>query len=257
MSLERRAFALRHMYVYPRLRIAYTYVPKNACSSFKGTFSRAQGWLADDAKSVHPMKPSRWLSGLVRYPAAEERIVVIRDPFDRIVSGYLNRFLMPRVDASVDHAMSTGLADLLPPGSNRGDVTFADFVEYLARTPSASLNEHWRPQSDFLIGSYTRIIRFDHIAEDAAFLADRGLPLMNRRGHSTSALRQDLGAGWGCRKARVLRRMRNRKGILPSPDSMYDDRLRAVVAERYAEDVDLFQSVRGTNSRTRPATSQP
>jgi hypothetical protein len=81
MDPERSAFALRHLYVYPRLRLAYTYIPKNACTSFKRTFGCAQGWLAEDAPTAHEMTLRWWLPGLLRYPVTGERIVVLRDPF--------------------------------------------------------------------------------------------------------------------------------------------------------------------------------
>lgn len=241
MTLERRTFALRHLYVYPRLRLAYTYIPKNACTSFKRTLGRAQGWLGEEVTSPHDMTGRWWLSGLARYAAADERIVVIRDPLDRILSGYLNRFLMPS-DAAADHALRTGLAELVGPDSTRDDISFGQFVEYLSRTPSRSLNEHWRPQVDFLVGSYTRRIRFEHLSEDTSFLTARGLPLDAAQGHGTSKLRRDMGPGWGIRKARRLRRLRRREGVLPTRDNMYDDRLRAMITERYAEDVELCRT---------------
>ena len=250
MSLERRAFAARHLYVYPRLRISYTYIPKNACTSLKRTFGRAQDRSGTDTQSAHEVTALWWLTRLARYPAVDERIVVIRDPFDRVLSGYLNRFLM-REDRAVGHAMKTGLARLVGPDATPDDVTFADFVEYVARTPNRSLNEHWRPQSDFLIGSYTRVIRFEHLAEDTTFLAKRGLVVDEARGHDTSRIRRDLGPGWGQQKSRRLRRLRKREGVLPIRDNMYDDRLNAMIAERYAEDVDLFQHARAVMSDSR------
>lgn len=240
MDPERAAFALRHLYVYPKLGIAYTYIPKNACTSFKRTFGKAQGWLDSETPSAHEMTMSWWLRGLASYPRADERIVVIRDPWDRLLSGYLNRFLM-RQDAVADHAWEHGLAERLGPDATRGDVSFTDFVEYLARTPSRKLNEHWRPQSDFMIGSYTRVIRFEHITDDTAFLAGRGLQLEQARGHATSTSRRDLGPGWGKRRARRLRRLRRNRGVLPTRENMYDERLHALVAERYADDVALFE----------------
>jgi Sulfotransferase family len=238
-DLERRAFALRHLYVYPKLRLAYTYTPKNACTSFKRTFGRAQGWLSDDSPAAHDMTVSWWLSGLARYPSSDERILVVRDPFDRVLSAYLNRFLTSDA-AAAGHAMRTGLGDSLAAGATKDDVTFQDFVGYLSRTPGKLLNEHWRPQSDFLLGSYTRLLRFEHLAEDTQFLSQRGLSLQQARGHSTSALRQDLGAGWGTAPAKRLRRMRQRRGVLPTADNMYDEHLRAMVEDRYACDVELF-----------------
>lgn len=245
MDLEQRAFALRHLYVYPRLRLAYTYIPKNACSSFKQTFGRAQGWLDEDASSAHRMSPTWWLSGLARYYGADERIVVVRDPFDRILSGFLSKFTK-RHDAAADHAMKTGLADACPTGD---DVTFAAFVEYLARTSSRSLNEHWRPQSDFLVGSYTRHIRFDHLADDTGFLNRRGLPLTTIQGHRTTDIRRDLGPGWGHRTAKELRRLRRSEGVLPLREHMYDDLLREQVADRFAADVELSQALGARGSQ--------
>lgn len=251
MDLERTAFSLRHLYVYPRLGIAYTFIPKNACTSFKRTLGQAEGWLQEGATTAHGFPVARWMRGLAAYRGAEERIVVVRDPFDRILSAYLNRFLMRR-DAAADHAMATGLASIVGrPDATTADVSFADFVEYLTRTPNRRLNEHWRPQVDFLAGSYTRLIRFEALAEDTEFLTSRGLVLRQARGHATSTLRRNLGTGWGDRKARALRRLRKEHGHLPSRESMYDDRLHRLVAERYAEDVDLVLRSR------RPALDSP
>jgi hypothetical protein len=239
VSIERYLFAVRHMYVYPKLRLAYTYIPKNACTSFKRTFGTAQGWLGS-TPSAHTMRVSWWLIGFASYPRVQERVVVIRDPFDRVLSAYLNRFLMDGEDSARDHAMKTGLGASLDAGSTADDVTFADFVKYLASTPNRRLNEHWRPQSDFLLGEYTRLIRFEHIPEDTAFLAELGLTLPHR-GVNTSTIRQDLGSYWGDRKAIQLRKLRRRRRILPAAENMYDDRLRALVVDRFAADVDLVR----------------
>jgi hypothetical protein len=148
-----------------------------------------------------------------------------------------------RADPAVDHAMETGLAKVVGSERTPADVTFADFVAYLSRTPNRRLNEHWRPQSDFLIGTYTRMILFSHIPEDAAFLSRQGLSLAQARGHATTTIRDDLGPGWGYRKAGRLRRLRRRRGVLPTSTNMYDDTLRARIADRYADDVALLERV--------------
>jgi len=240
VDLERRAFALRHLYVYPALRLAYTPIPKNASTSFKRTFGSAQGWLAPETSNVHVMKRSWWLSGLARYPHTEDRVVVVRDPYGRALSAYFSKFVGPD-QAIAERAMATGLAASLAPGATRDDVTFADFVEYLARTSSRVLDEHWRPQSDFLVGSYTRVVRFEHLDHDTEFLAQRGLALTPSRDRAPSKLQNDLGPGWGERTAGRVRTLRRRRGVLPARENMYDDRLRELVRERFAEDVELFE----------------
>lgn len=242
-DVERVGFALRHLYVYPRLRLAYTYIPKNACTLLKRTFGEAQGWLTSASHSAHEMRRGRWLRGLASAARAEERIVVVRDPFDRVLSAYLSKFVLARDDVA-DQAIGGGLAALLPDGATRVDVTFADFVTYLSRTDGRYLDEHWRPQHEFLIGRYTRVVRFDDLAAGTAFLAGRGLTIDVQANRGTSGLMTHIGPGWGDKPAGRLRVLRRRRGLLPGRDDMYDDRLRQLVATRFADDVDLADRAR-------------
>jgi hypothetical protein len=248
MDLGRRAFVLRHLYVYPTLRIAYTNIPKNACTSFKQTLGIAEGWWVEKEGSVHDASRRHVKSSLLHLRDVDERIVVIRDPWRRLVSAYQNKFTS-RDDAARNHAMGHGLAALLPAGADPLDATFAQFVQYVVRTPDRHLDKHWRPQSDFLLDSYTRWLRFEHLDEDAAFLADRGYPLRTAVGHGSSQLRKDVGPGWGDRPGRALRRLRRKDGALPTTENMYDDSLRALVADRYATDVELFQRLAEPSQR--------
>jgi hypothetical protein len=240
MGLERQAFGLRHLYVYPRLRIAYTYIPKNACTTLKATFGLAQGWLTAEAPDYHGMTAPHWLEGLAAYPLVRHRVVVLRDPFDRLLSAYLHRFVLQRGDPVRESAMGSGLGAAAGV-STAAEVSFAGFLRYLALTPDDRLNEHWRPQRDFLVGDYTHVVRFDHLVEDLAFLRDSGITLVVARGHATAS-RADVGPGWGDRPARALRRLHKRTGHLPLTRNMYDVELRALVAGRYAEDLELVTS---------------
>ena len=240
---ERRVFALRHLYVYPRIKIAYTYIPKNACSSFKQTFGVAQGWLPETRGVQHDMQFSWWLSGLRAYRGADEHIVVLRDPLDRLLSGFQNRFLT-RDEPVAAHAMAGGLAALVGPDASVNDVTFETFLRYVTATPSRRLNEHWRPQQDFLLGDYSRVIHFETLTRDTRFLRERGLRLKRLKGHATSTLRTDVGPGWGYRTVGELRALRAEQKVLPSRASMYDDALTQLVAERYAADISLIAASR-------------
>lgn len=242
MSLEQRAFALRHLFVYPSVRISYTYIPKNASTSMKQTLGQAQGWWTEAHSSVHGVSRVHWLSGLVRYPATHERIVIIRDPWDRLISAYQNRFV-GRDKAASEQALRDGLATQLPKDADRMQVSFAQFLEYLARTPDRRLNEHWRPQTSFLIGNYTRMMRFERLQQDAEFLTERGLSLRTATGHGTGSLRQDLGPGWGYKPASALRKLKRRRRVLPSRASMFDDQLSELVADRFATDIELFNAL--------------
>lgn len=242
VNLEQRTFALRHLYVYPSVRISYTYIPKNASTSMKQTLGQAQGWWSEGDSSVHEVNRVHWLGGLIRYPRTHERIVIIRDPWDRLISAFQNRFV-GRDKAASEQALRDGLATQLPKDADRMHVSFAQFLEYLARTPDRRLNEHWRPQTSFLIGNYTQMMRFEHLQQDADFLTERGLKLRTATGHGTGSLRQDLGPGWGYRPASALRKLKRRRRVLPSRASMFDDPLAELVSDRFAADIELFNTL--------------
>jgi hypothetical protein len=244
VDLRRRTFPLRHTYVYRSVGIAYTNIPKNASTSIKQTLGLAEGWWREGEGSVHEATRRHAASSWLHLREVDERMVVVRDPWSRLVSAYQDKFTA-RDDTVRTHAMTSGLATLLPDNADPLDTTFEQFVQYLARTPDRRLNAHWRPQSNFLLGEYTRWLRFEHLVADAAFLAERGCPLRQASGHGTTSRRRDLGEGWGQRPARALRRLRRREGVLPTRENMYDEHLTELVAQRYAEDVDLFRRLAG------------
>lgn len=115
--------------------------PKVGCSTVKSSL-----WTAIDGKGpgkagVHALAESPF-DNKPRDAEAVRRAFVftfVRNPFQRLVSAYLNKVLAPR-DASWASFRRRYEVTLPEP------VSFDSFVELLAGIPSSAHNPHWRPQ---------------------------------------------------------------------------------------------------------------
>ena len=98
--------------------VGYTYIRKNACSVFKKMILQTS-----DSGDMDPNRfqnPSKFMGAyhrvsIKRMARLEQRIVVLRNPVERIISGYINQFLMhlrtpsPEMHPAIETAMSSSL----------------------------------------------------------------------------------------------------------------------------------------------------
>ena len=127
-------------------RIAYCDIRKNGCSSWKTLFIDNSPHLCDGKAYPNP------IGFMVRYHKIDDvaalrkypfRVLILRNPHHRVVSGYLNQFVM-RLDRRMDNLH--GLVEKVC-GVPAADVSFEMFVgNYLAKATPAMLNEHLWPQ---------------------------------------------------------------------------------------------------------------
>ena len=195
-----------------------------------------------------------------RLRASAFAFAIVRDPVDRAVSAYIDKFI--RQDAMNLHAK--GVIEAVRFGRRvrltrrerfeaggqwlekrcdpridyRAGVSFAEFVSYLESTPNERLDDHYRPQADYLRLSglrFQRLIPFtqfhDGIAHVAAmhginvWIPDR--PQAEPRLESSREL--------AAVRSGEIRSM----GALPSTDSLVTPALRERVSRRFAVDGDL------------------
>ncbi|XP_028933153.2 carbohydrate sulfotransferase 14, partial [Ornithorhynchus anatinus] len=169
-----RRTVLRHLLVDDRHRFLYCYVPKVACSNWKRVLKVLAGAL-DSVDARLKMDHRRDLVFLADLPPREIRyrlrhyfkFLFVRDPLDRLLSAYRNKFgevreYQRRYGAEIVRRYRPG-ARPDPPGD---DVTFAEFLRYLVDEEPERMNEHWMPvyqlcqpcavRYDF-VGSYERL----------------------------------------------------------------------------------------------------
>ena len=136
---------------YSKIRVLYTCIPKNGCSTMKYTFGLANGDFDPD---VPPhLQEARYFNDGARLPADTKRVIVLRDPLSRVVSAYYENFLNP----PADEYMMKIASDILASKRRRfGDVgpdgmlpSFAEFIRFICGQSDADMDQHWRPQITF------------------------------------------------------------------------------------------------------------
>lgn len=148
------------------LKLVYLPIAKNACSSLKQLVAGLGGVDLQPGEDIH-IKLDTNRTGLQFADRSEEdirkalsgpdwmRFVVIRDPFDRLVSAYIEKFVLhrnePRIEETVGPAYRSVFdhEDLTPEDFERG-ISFRDFVDFIVQHDPRDLDSHWQPQAEQL-----------------------------------------------------------------------------------------------------------
>jgi hypothetical protein len=172
----------RDLVYVPELSLVFCFISKNASSFLKAYIaSLARGVNFDWAKrNPHVLKNSGFLSlcDLSETEASEilmssdvARVVVGRDPVSRFRSAYLTRVVTFQREAYDSHNRSSWLrlrqrilahrynAHAVPDElAMIEDISIDDVADYVSRTPSGLLDQHFTPQTYF---SSVQLISYD------------------------------------------------------------------------------------------------
>lgn len=161
-------------------KIMYLPIGKNACSSLKRVVAELGGLNLDRSEDIHRKLDSE-NTGLMFFNRDDEdirialrqsgwmRFAIIRDPLERLVSAYVEKFVINRLSPDVritcDPVLmrSHKLGWLRDSDYERG-VTFEAFVKDLLSQSPDRLDPHWRPQSQYLKAyPFTHIYHIDDL----------------------------------------------------------------------------------------------
>jgi len=177
------------------------------------------------------------------------RIAVIRDPLDRLVSAYLEKFVLNRMD--VGNRFHTTAVIAAIRGRAQPDeadfyssISFAEFVDYLVTQPPETLDPHWCPQALYLKSTSFQLFRLDRLdAMDRTLIARGAAPVQG--GDRRNVTRQTA--------IEVPEAYRRAPDSLPHADiateSFYDESLRRKVEAYYALDLTLMDTLSRTHHR--------
>lgn len=133
-------------------RIIYTYIRKNACSSFKHYMVQH---LPDAPRNpdISVFKPFLQQVPIGQAPEYDEAIFVYRDPVSRAISTFIDKFTHSR----------TGSADIYRSyhkitGKDPEQASFADYVDYLHAGFTQTDPHTWPQKSHLFSGSYHHAI---------------------------------------------------------------------------------------------------
>lgn len=163
----------------PNTNLFYVNNPKVACSSIKYS-------LLGYYEAIHVEKSYTPLKSL---PSDARFFSVVRDPFARLVSGYLDKIHRPTNIAS---EMSDVVGDIGKHVSATGEAlnsNFREFVQSIARfKQKRRINPHFRPQHMNLNPSelnYEFLGSLHHYSEVELYLCEQGFEVRRYTPHAT------------------------------------------------------------------------
>lgn len=231
-------FARAHALAIPG-NIVYTYIPKNACTSLRIAAGRANGFSGDLSNIQSSIQAS-----FEQVQCAEYTFVVLREPFERIASVFLDkairepkRFtcLLTRFERRINRLSGRNADATLDKWS------FRTFVERLAVANNIFKEHHWVPQNAFLLyESYDDYFDVKDMAATFETLSKRFAVEDTRRGSGHTTLGKERVTGMFADTTVKDLRQWNKAGKVPNYDSMYDEDVRRVVRTLYQEDFALY-----------------
>jgi hypothetical protein len=234
-------FAMRHALRIFHSRSIYSFIPKNACSTMRVSLAIENGCIpdADHIGWIHDNNAT-FSADLESLLTAEYTFVILRSPFTRLASTYLDKITGRWPDM---WSLLSSEGYLVDPD----DLTFRKFVEMICRPGFLRANIHWRPQIDFLVyeeyDDYVRYEDLDAAKERIERKANiRIVDARDKTRHGNDRYRLIHDHSFCDARPHEIRSMR-REGVSPSHESLYDDAIRAVVSRYYAEDLKLYEDL--------------
>lgn len=231
-------FCINHAIQFFKSNAVYSFIPKNGCSTLRLSVAIANGTIdgIEQGNWIHQnnqtFKPT-----LKEAATAHYKFVVLRCPFRRLASVFLDKFVAKEPDA-------WQYRDLLKREVNLDDLTFEQFVKSLAVPPMKVANIHWKPQSLFLLyKEYDDYFALEHFDKAITTLKDKiDLDVVDARnltGHGTDKFEMLNNSDYSKTSAFDIAVLK-RAGKCPSHKALYNDELIQLVKKLYAEDISLY-----------------
>lgn len=249
------------------LKIMYLPIAKNACSSLKRVVAELGGLHLNWTEDIH-RKLDNENTGLLFFNRDDEdirtalsqpgwlRFAIIRNPLDRLVSVYVEKFIINRLSPDVKITcdpvlMRTYQLGWLRHRDYERGVTFRSFVTDIISQSPDRLDPHWRPQSQYLKAyPFTHIYHIDNLDEVSRDLSDHTgkdvqIPRSNvSRNSDQSELHVENAADLLPRDLPCPERI--------SVESFAHGQLRSQILSYFAEDFELFARAQSAAQEREP-----
>ncbi|KAL4233138.1 hypothetical protein ACF0H5_007823 [Mactra antiquata] len=147
---------------YLPINLHYCYIPKVGCTFWKRFFLFISDDYPKNMKIERPLDIPRNRVHLLSYPhleitglhkkrkresIANHAFMFSRNPYTRLWSAYIDKFVLPNFWISHARSMLTKVRKNMTEHDRKcGDnMTFLEFLTFITKTPAGSLNEHWKP----------------------------------------------------------------------------------------------------------------
>lgn len=241
---KQHSFAQRHaLNIYPTDSI-YSFIPKNACSTMRTSLAIANGCIKDgsDFNWIHQNNDT-FTANLSELAKAEYTFTILRCPFSRLLSVYLDKFL------ERNSSMWTYI-DLHDRKIDIEDVTFEFFVKSMCKERIKNGDIHWLPQTSFLVyEEYDDYFAFEEFPQLIETLKSRiGLNVVDARPltkHGRDGFK-NLSRKAPYRLSPFELLGFKKQGSVPTLKSMYSDELVGCVMRAYKKDIAVYKRKLGS-----------
>jgi len=217
----------------------FTFIPKNGCSTMRLSIALANGAISDicEYNWIHSNN-STFNPSLREINTAEYTFTILRCPFRRLASTYLDKIVERRPDSW--SYLSARKRDI-----DISQITFDVFVRSLSYQSILRSNHHWRKQVDFLIyKKYDDYFSLENFSEAIVTIQDKSdINIQDARNftkHGTDQLEKISGSNFSKTRPLQLLILKN-QGKVPDYSSMYSDELIKLVKNIYADDINLYK----------------
>ena len=256
----RLGWPLAQVFVSKPARVLYCPIGKNACTFLKSEVTRTAGL----PHTAYMLRDIHFITDHVRtgmqlsdYPQEEVdamiaddsylKFAVLRDPTDRLLSAYIEKFVIGRLSpANMHHTKSVVVPVQSTLGLSKADfdrgITFRQFVSFIAAADPRHLDPHWRPQALYLQGlQYDRLFRLDQLNEVIDMLSERSGVTLNRKARNVT------GSGTGTPLPGAADMLPGDIAAAPriAKASFLDDDILRGMETAFAVDYDLFDQTEG------------
>ncbi len=243
--------AAAHALVHFRSGSVYSFIPKNACTTMRVSLALANGFIESDAQWEWVHKNNRsYSASLPQLAAAPYSFVILRCPFRRIASVYLDK-IVGKSEDMWSLWQSTG------EGFDPDEITFADFLNTVLTAGVMRQNIHWRPQSDFLVyRDYDSYFSVEKFSTANAEISERtGLAIVDARplsAHGTDRFEEVNEGVFTRTPAREIAALQA-DGKCPSYAALYTPAVRRQVGLSYSADLALYAARLGVENLLFPS----
>ena len=261
-----------HLMVNPKYDFVFCSIPKNACSSLKYWFQQTtypENPCLDKSVHAHMRKHNsldkKSRAFVNRTLKGRFKFAIVRNPWSRVLSSYLNKFAAPPLKPSaypvVDGVRVRAKGQPSPydkfievnvpredqvrafPALSTIDyslrITFREFVDYLCQSKNSELNVHWRPQWWFMqCVEWDFIGRLENIKDDIKTVSRKlnipeiDFPHQNRTPYVQIESNKPL--------ADVSPTLFVEQGGRPYANQLWTPELIEKVAQRFERDIQMF-----------------
>jgi len=245
----------QHYLVSNKLKAIYCSIPKNACTLFKSMMVENSNDVNEfDIKreNVHEYLLRKGKQADVyNYNLSSInhsdyfKFVILRNPFNRIVSAYLDKFAKrpkpQQFAADMIKEIQTSQGEKFDLHKS---ISFSQFINYLVSKKDKELNDHWRPQTFFLkdvifdyYGNFENLEKvIEYLELKFAIKVNQYVAIANITNHQTEYGNINDNLDFSNMYPNELRQLK----YMPLSDLIFTDELREKFAYRYRQDIALY-----------------